>query len=570
MRKIIKIIGREEILVVGMIFCILGLALTTTIYEVFSFSNLPPERVAVLEHNWTYDFNVYLTKMMQGKQGGWLVYNKYTSEPHGGSLLHEFYLLLGRLGGFLGLSMPVTYFLARLILSFAFFYSLYYLLSQLIRDKRLRLLAFFLSCFATQLPKLTPYSGKSGFDIGFWVPWWTGGDQLQEAAFLPHYVLGHILMFLMLLVFWRMGKGQITWLKGGVMAGILGWIAGMIHPPSLLIIYPTVIFCGAWKFLRGDFSLRRAKSFLVFLFLSLPSLIYVFWASGRFPWQSLGEETNFLLRISFWELMMTTGGVFFLGMAGLVLVLWKKKEELYPFVFWILSVIFLGFFVSRLGIFAQLRAFQTFHRVAFAVLTAYFLSLIGKRWGWWVVWFVVAVLMVFSAISFQRSILGWKRFIDSRIYAGVPLVPAPPTIMYPLGDFMKAIYFIRDNSKPSDVVLSGFTAGNYIPAYAGNTVYFGHNETVNFGSKEWMVARFFGKQMSKEEGESFLRENRIKYIFFGPQEKEMGGETFYNWSASSAGSPASPRLPQAAGRPIFEKVFGSEFVDVYRIMNNEL
>ncbi len=554
MKKTLKLIGREEVLVVGMVFVIVGLSFFTTIYEVFSFSELPAERVAVLEHNWTYDFNTYLTKMTQGSKGSWLVYNKYTSEPHGGSLLHVFYLLLGKAGGLLGLSMPLIYLLARVILSFVFFYSLYYLLSQLIKDKGLRLLAFFLSCFATQLPKWLPFSGKEGFDIGFWAPWWTGGDHLQEAAFLPHYILGHVLMLFMFLIFWKVGKKQINWLKGGVLAGILGLATGMIHPPSLMVVYPTVIFCGAWKFLRGDLLRDKflgdlLKSFLVFLFLSLPSLIYVFYITSRFPWARLSEEVEFLRKLTFFEFAMTTGGVFFLGTAGLVLVLWKKKKELYPFVFWALSVVFLGFGLSKLGIFAQLRAFQTFHRVAFSVLSAYFLiSLIKvfkRQVGQVVVGLMVALLMTFSIVSVKRSITGWMEFIDARIHAGFPLVPAPPTIMYPLHDFMDAIYYLRDNSEPQGVVLSAYTAGNYIPAYAGNTVYFGHSETVDFWTKQEIVKKFFSKQMGQEEMRDFLEGNRIRHLFFGPQEREMAKGDFQEGEG-------------------FERVFESGYVSVYK------
>ena len=554
MKKIFKYILREEVLVILMVFLIVGLSFLTTFYEIFSFRELPEERVAVLEHNWTYDFNVYISKMTQGERGSWLVYNKYTSEPHGGSLLHIFYLLLGKIGLLFGLTMPATYLVARVILSFIIFYILYYLLCQLLKDKGLRLLAFFLSLFATQLPKFTPFSGKQGFDIGFWVPWWTGGDHLQEVSFLPHYMLGHILTLLMFLLFWRAGKGLMGWMKAGLWAGVLGMVAGIVHPPSLVVLYPAIIFWILWNLLRGKFSKDFLKSFLVFVGLSFSSLVYVFWATSRFPWKSLSTEVEFLGKISFLELAMTTGGVFFLGIAGLIVALWKKKEELYIFVFWIVSVIFLGFVVSRLGLYAQLRAFQTFHRIAFSVLSAYFLAFLVRSFkkfglglaGQMLAVLMVAILVIFSAVSMKRSIKGWIGFIDSRIHAGVPLVPAPPTIMYPLRDFMKGISFLAGNTEPWEVVLAGFTAGNYIPAYSGNTVYFGHNETVDYENKKALVKSFFGKKMSREEGENFLRENRIKYVFFGPQEKDLAKGEFYNW-------------------PIFEKRFESGYVEIYGV-----
>jgi len=67
------------------------------------------------------------------------------------------------------------------------------------------------------------------------------------------------------------------------------------------------------------------------------------------------------------------------------------------------------------------------------------------------------------------------------------------------------------------------TAGNYIPAYAGNFVYLGHqSETPHFAEKRTLVDKFFSGQMTDAEAKEFLRQARVNYIFFGPQEKELG------------------------------------------------
>lgn len=106
---------------------------------------------------------------------------------------------------------------------------------------------------------------------------------------------------------------------------------------------------------------------------------------------------------------------------------------------------------------------------------------------------------------------------------GTWLVPIGAQIVYPLKDFMNGVYFLRDNTNRNTVVLGYVTAGNYIPAYAGNFVYLGHANTPDEDGKEKIASRFFSGKMKQEEAKEFLQKERISYIYFGPQEKELGG-----------------------------------------------
>ena len=90
-------------------------------------------------------------------------------------------------------------------------------------------------------------------------------------------------------------------------------------------------------------------------------------------------------------------------------------------------------------------------------------------------------------------------------------------------------------SKTTDVILSETTAGNYIPVYSGNTVYVGHDNTVNAESKRALVLKFFSGNMNPEDARTWLINERIRLIYFGPQERdEAGGKdlsTFYPFLA---------------------------------------
>lgn len=96
---------------------------------------------------------------------------------------------------------------------------------------------------------------------------------------------------------------------------------------------------------------------------------------------------------------------------------------------------------------------------------------------------------------------------------------------------MDGIRWLRDNTNRGDVVLAEITAGNHIPAYAGNTVYLGQANTVDYERKQAEVWEFLKGEMGEKQAQLFLKNGRIKYIFFSVQEKEKSGgkplEDFY-------------------------------------------
>src|SRR3989338_3625079 len=102
-----------------LIIFFLGFSYYPTLFELSQKDKLLAKgRDFILEHNYYWpDFNLYLSKIKQGYEGRYLAVEKYTSEPHRGSLIQIFYLSLGWLGRFLNLSPNNAYQLGRLFLS---------------------------------------------------------------------------------------------------------------------------------------------------------------------------------------------------------------------------------------------------------------------------------------------------------------------------------------------------------------------------------------------------------------------------------------------------------------------
>ena len=82
------------------IFAIVLFSFAPTFYELGQRNHVRPERQFELVHNFPTDYNFYLSRIRQGIEGRTTAYEKYTSEPHNGSFIHEMYVLMGRIGEF--------------------------------------------------------------------------------------------------------------------------------------------------------------------------------------------------------------------------------------------------------------------------------------------------------------------------------------------------------------------------------------------------------------------------------------------------------------------------------------
>lgn len=140
------------------------------------------------------------------------------------------------------------------------------------------------------------------------------------------------------------------------------------------------------------------------------------------------------------------------------------------------------------------------------------------------IFFILPIVLITIGLGVMVSSYWWQRdFVDHKMRAGFPLVPTGSYVMYPLKDFIAAIRFIDVTAPVDAVIFSETTAGNYIPVYSSKKVYLGHDNTVKYEEKQSIARQFFSGNMKPDEARAFLNEHNLRYIFFGPQEKEDGG-----------------------------------------------
>src|SRR3990167_10245905 len=143
----------------------------------------PPGRNFAMIHNNVQDFFFYQSLMNEGANGSWLTYDPYTTESHQSSIIFSYFLWLGKLSKIVGISYAVTYHLVRIVLGILFLASSFYLLLTVLKVPYPRL-TYLLFLFASPL-----MNGDKPY-----MNWWTGMDPIRRVAYLPHHMMGSLLL----------------------------------------------------------------------------------------------------------------------------------------------------------------------------------------------------------------------------------------------------------------------------------------------------------------------------------------------------------------------------------------
>lgn len=555
----IDMVKYKEIIFGLLIIFFLLFSFYPTIFELSASRRLrDPAREFILEHNYYWpDYNLYLSKIRQGLEGRLTALERYTGEAHRGSFVQIFYLFLGQTGRLFQLSPNYAYLLGRIILSPLLLVVIILLVNHYFKNIIWQMISLIVILSSGSFPRF--YTDPTGaLQIGRFMEWWSNIDAIQRITFIPHIMFGQVVS-LYLLYKLTMKSNNATRRTGRqamkqlILFIMLGNAVGLVFPPSLITLDGVILLTLLIQIVKSKIKNQRSYSsvklkalnfelgfdfytlrFALFIISTLPSLLYLFFITKILPWSALVifHRTHPMM-IPFWDYILGTGPIFFLGLAGAVWSVLKRDRQYQPIIFWVMVTFFFAVIFTHLKDQSPLRFTQTGLFIPLGLLTSYFfyqlfhlsdlsnLSHLGKSALKTIVIFSICFYLLLNFFMMKVS-LNWQiSFISQRLGANVPAVPYPPQTMYPLTKWMEGIRWLEKNTQKNDVVLAQITAGNFIPAYSGNTVYFGQSNTVDYDNKQERLVRFFSGKMTSVEAKKFLDQGRIKYIFYSVQEKEL-------------------------------------------------
>jgi len=484
-----------------------------------------------------FDFNFYLSRIREGTEGRLLVTEKYYNKEHPASLFQIVYLLFGKVGGLMQLNPEVIYHSARILFGLVLLLVVGKICLRYF-PKWSSVGVFLLIVTAGSWPILMKIG--SGWRFGTFMGWWSVVDSLQRITFLPHVLIGQLFLVLFIMAYSKPVKYPVVW-------GLAGLIAGIIFPPTLIVVYAFFgvqsmleiiqhISQGKSKEEKREWMKKWVREFLVprsiFILCTVPSFIYLQMMFQVDPWKALALfDIRHRIVMPYAEYAMALGPILPLGLIGLIVILLQRKEKFYPFVSWILTVGLLFVVFENVPQQSPSRFTQAAIHIPLGILAGYvFVSLwtwasqlsrkkkiLGKS--------IIGLgytLMILMGLGVMASMVLWLTDQGRSKRTGTWVVPTGTQLIYPLKDFMDAIFYLRDYTSHNKVILAYETAGNFIPAYAGNYVYMGHANTPDEEYKKDQAGKFFEGLMKPEEAHKFLSDESIAYVYFGSQEKDLG------------------------------------------------
>jgi len=536
----------------------LCLLVVTSIPVAYGYLTTPPDKwFSGVVYN-VHDTGQYFSWMRESGDA-LFIENRLTSEPNRPIYLNLHWWIPGRLAALAGLSLPQVYQLFRLFSIPLATAALFLFCTRLFRDRSRRRFAFLLTILTSGLGwvwvvekyAVSPHTLDFPRDV-----YTLAGNSVWVMTAAPHLTFAlAVTLFTLLLALEGHLRRRWTWSVG---AGLMALFLGMGHIYDLVTVWAVLGVFGLLVTLRDGWSWPTFWRLAAVVLISAPSALYWGWVSSDANpmWkQALAQYDNLgvftpdpvhlliLLGLPFITALATFDGLvplrpqrdrrlFIKGWFGITLLLIYL-----PFRFRIMLLT--GYqlpmaVLATWGLFDHILPWlQERARNLYAGLAS---VLSRERLARW-----VPVLFLLAVLPTNLYLVAWRVVDLSR--HDYPY--------YLHRDDLAALRWLAENTDPDDVVLSSFTIGHYIPGFAGNRPFLANSVmTMDSHHKQEMMEAFFDLATPDRERKTLLRQYGIRYLFYGPAERALGGY-----------DPASS--------PLFEEEFSCGRVRVYAVQDEE-
>ncbi len=480
-------------------------------------SSAPPEKI-FMGLDFVDDFHWYVSMVRESQDTlSPLVSNRATTEPQEGHYLSLYFWIQGLVSRFTGLPIPIVFVTFRILAEAAFFISLWFLLNYFFQEPAQKMTGYLLVLFSGGAGWLTALLGNfilalarlRSSDLTYTLGYNTFGYLYSPLPFLSYALF--VLCTIFLFKFWET-KERKNLLYALIFFGFIFFN----HPVSAILFYAIIGFL-AFVPLLLDHNWKKTMELLnTVKFFIIPlaiAIVYFLWA--------LSDPVYSATVSAYSQGFQRTESVFFYPIGfGLILLFAVNgaKNHRIPtdwakyFLFSWVAVAFLLAVNPWKGI----RFLFGLH-VPLVILSTYglyhFLEI--HRKARWMPSKKSAVLAFVILVSISSPLILNQRIqeIQTNNFEGSAYLSEKE---------IKAMQFL--DQQPKSNVLSGYRAGNNLIWMTPHYAYLGHqlNVTIERSRKAESVRQFFSPQTSTEWKKQLLQENKIRFIYYGPEERVMG------------------------------------------------
>jgi len=488
---------------------VVGVILTSLPYLIVLWTT-PPELVYTGFLSNPEDGHTYLAKMRQGQRGEWRFRLPYTAEPHEGEFIYEYYLALGQLARLLGFDAPGAliwfWHIARSINGLILLLTLYYTVAHWFDDIALRRFAFAITALGSGLGWLAALLGLKTVDV--WVP---EGYVWYSMFTNPHFPLAIALMMLTLV-------GSVTpWGNRRVRpwrlvtVGLCALALGLVLPLGLPAVGAALAAYSLFLWVqRRRPPWHEIASGATIALTGGPFVLNAYLVSVRNPMMALWTAQNQTLSPPPWDYALGYGIVLLLAVGGVWSALRRRRDSDWAMIAWAAStgvLIYLPLDLQR--------------RLVMAWIVP--LGMLATQ-GW---------VALRHRVGHPASAL--RHVTRSSVILGlVALTPSLLVSVFVVGalarqpflflerDEKMALDWLADpaNASASDLVVAAPETGLFIPAWAGQRVWYGHRfETTHAEQRRAQLTAFY-----RDADQSLLEQPpplQAQYVWYGPREAAL-------------------------------------------------
>jgi hypothetical protein len=405
------------------------------------------------------DSFAYQAWAQQAAHGNLLFQIKYTALPQTAFLFHPFFLIAGWISALLGCDVGIVLWGLKAIGVALFFATFFRYVDYLGLDGFQSIVASILVGISSGLGGLLAFCDMAGQTAAscpadLWLVDMNTFFSLQWNPLFPYS-----LTLMLLAVYWldrgtRDARQTDFWLSG-LATGMLA----LIHPYSQPLLFAYAVIITVWR-RRAGAPAYLWRHFLVLL----PFLLYVAWALALHPLVSRHSAAGVMNSPPLVAYLLGFGFPLLLAAAGLAMKRGQLLKHYWHVILWfVLSVAFayLPVWFQEKLIFGAHVPLCIVAGIAFDWFLAGFSNARARKEA-----LIAAVVIFLPLLASTPIYLVAAQNAEVRENAG--------GAYFVSNEVMAGMKFLREKSKPDEVVFATPATSRLIPAFSGNTVLWGH------------------------------------------------------------------------------------------------
>ena len=520
-----------HILIPSLVLLTLFISLSPWLAELFA---TPKNQVFTGINRWSTDYYIYLSYVEQGIRGFLSTKLIFTTQPHSAIYFFLAYTIPGYIFGHIfGLNSIFIYHFFRTLYGLIFLSMTIVFFYKISKSKVITLTAFIFTFYISGFVKII---NLVPFQAARYLEWLQEQNIIGRTTGPLHYNVGFIIFIATFLYYFYT---KTSFAKKTVILGLL--LNGLLlsNPFNFLLIalsFAAYLLIKLVFFKKDPQFYEEIITILVSFIISLPLFFILNYYLSAPPWGVVSVGPKFYVKttpsINLLEAALSIGPIIFLGILGSINLLLKKNKYnnlsmLIFLIIWPVIQFILLLFGDSLKIHPP-RAFSGLYYLPLAYFSADFINRLFS--GYKKQLFILLLLFILTLPNYYLS-------YKEHLFAFTDFKYFSPFV-YPSKLQVEAFRYLEKNTPAYSGVLALYEASSLINGFSGNSTELSLDQNIK--------TAFYSNKLSSKDAVEFLKKYHFQYIYFGYQEKFLGGSM--------------------DKYPFLKKIFDNKEVNIYQIL----